>query len=371
MINLEPLFGPKGAKDCHMVEFRIFPSTGSERWMLEVGQKKPWHLKTWPRANIRARLIYQFAWFLGAIGLHLPSRIEGFSVAPDSTYAKLKTEFDHVGVFLGTPGPNRKFVVYAERSGNSVFLKIPLGAISAKLVSNETATLKLLSSDPALCSLIPAISEIEGHLAVENIETKGVEYKKLIPAEVERIHDLLERRSFRTKSISELRCDWEAARPDGDLIGHDIETCKQLEAALNAANAFLNKLPPDSEIPCYMAHGDFTRWNVLRTASGKARIIDWELYGLKPRHFDFIHYFLSDDLLVARHPAARILENLRTLKPQNTDSVTWKRELGMYTACQAIYYSEIYYRQADIHDQALWQLRVWDDLLVLLTRDFL
>lgn len=366
MIDLSPLFGNPADSPHETVTFRVFPRTSSARWLLEARFSSPWHLKTWPRANLRARIILWSAWMLSRIGIHLPSRLESFTVAQTSTYAKLRSEFDHIGIFLGTPGPNRKFVVYAESPGRSVFIKIPIAPASAALVRNETEALTALASVPALATMIPASSIVAGHLALEDIETQGVRYGELSLREIVRFCDLLEARSPFTRSLNALRADWEQA-PLGALARHDFATSAQIAAARNAALCYLDSLPEHLPVACYDAHGDFTLWNVLRAADGAARVIDWEMFGPKPVRFDLIHYFVSQDLLVKNKSPDKVLSHLAHIGNILGEKSGWLLSQGLYFAVQSLYYCGIYERQQTLHPQALTQLRAWARILKTLS----
>lgn len=365
MIDLSPLFGSPQARDGTSCLFRVFPKTGRERWMLDTSQRRPWHLKTWPRANLRAKIIYSTAWTLGTLGVHLPSRMERFDVSPGSLYSQLQDQFVHLAIFLGTPGPNRKFVLYAGRGDESYFIKVPLSTVSASLVARETAALEALATDPDLGPLVPQTRKIAGHLALENIEGAGARYKPLDLEELVRLHGLMFRRSETKRTLSSLRADWQADVPVGEVIEHPKEIKRILKTAHEAANHALDAIPQDLDIPCYMAHGDFTRWNVLRAPDGTARIIDWELYGVKPKWFDVLHYIVSHDLLVSRTPADQVIKRLSkvglAIAPK-ADEVWW-RQVSLYFAYQCLYYGAVYERQADLHQQAVWQLETWAGIL--------
>lgn len=109
MIDMAALIGPKGAPGVD-VTFRMFPRRGAERWLLETRFRHPWHLETWPQANRRARTIYHVARLLGGTGAQFPSRRISLRVVKGSPYDLFRARFDALGVFLGTPGPNRKFI---------------------------------------------------------------------------------------------------------------------------------------------------------------------------------------------------------------------------------------------------------------------
>lgn len=367
MIDLSPLFGSHDAPEKQNLAFRVFPRSGAERWMIESNQKRPWHLKTWPRASFRARLIHQGAWALGTVGLHLPHRSETFSIANDSPYGQLRDQFDQLGIFLGTPGPNRKIVVYAGRVDRSIFVKIPLRPESAALVAREAEALQTLANDACLGQLVPKTTWIAGQLALDDIEGQGVTHAELDISEVARIQALLERRSSTKLPLQALKSEW-AGADEAASAHHSAEEIAALKRARDAALSFLSALPEDSQICCYMAHGDLTRWNVLRAADGTARIIDWEMFGLKPRWFDLLHYVVSYHILVARTPAADILKDLQGIShtigaAQNLDA--WWRYVGLYFAYQSLYYGGVYTRQERLHPQAMWQLIAWAEILDL------
>lgn len=371
MIDLSPLFGSPESNNGTSCLFRVFPRAGRERWMLEKSQLRPWYLKTWPRANLRAKVIYKTAWTLGTLGLHLPSRLEKYQVARESVYAQLQDQFENLGIFLGTPGPNRKFVLYAGRGDESFFIKVPISENSTALVARETAALADLVTDLDLGPLLPHARKIAGQLALEDIESKGARYESLDLDELVRIHALMFRRSENTRPLWSLRADWQAEVPVGEVIKHAKEIQHALATARDAANHALDAIPQNMDIPCYLAHGDFTRWNVLRATDGKARIIDWELYGLKPKWFDVIHYIVSLDLLVSRASAGQIITRLSevgTVISTTEQEKVWWQQVTLYFAYQCLFYGAVYERQADLHQQAIWQFEAWAEILPRLPR---
>lgn len=372
MINFEPLFGPQSTTNGDKVTFRVFPRKGPGRWMLDTCYRKPWHLKTWPRANARARMINRLVWALSWFGLHLPSQRISLTIADGSPYAQLRHEFDCIGIFLGTPGPNRKIVVFAERPGRSVFIKLPLTPESEALTRTEAETLSALAEDATLAKIVPKVSLVAGHLAIENIERGGTNYGVLSIEEVVRVHNLLFSRSQINHRFETVRNTWTTAMvPVGGGVQsfvHRPETAKLIEETRAAAELFLDRFEPTDPVECYMAHGDFTPWNTLVTTEGTARVIDWELYGVKPRYFDLIHYFVSSDILVKRKGSRAILAHLedirRILVNEEKFLDNWYKYVGLYFSFQSLYYVSLYERQADLHTQANWQLSTWRDILL-------
>jgi hypothetical protein len=376
MIDLDLLFGSQDTVDGTQIVFRVFPRKGRARWMLEKHYRRPWHLKTWPRANARARIINRMAWVLSWFGLHLPSRCMSVVVTDDSPYAELRRKFDHIGIFLGTPGPNRKIVVFAERFDRSVFVKIPLAPKSVALTRNEITALSQLAEDPALAPIVPKVCLFAGYLGVDNVERDGTIYGELSVTEVERVHNIFFARSHITKNLQEIRGNWdEEARmlQDGaHAVAHSKDIVKLIATTRAAAKHFLDCLDPAGLVECYMAHGDFTRWNVFVTSGGTARVIDWELYGLRPRYFDLIHYFVSSDILMKRLGAKDILKHLEKIGQRlislPSDTGYWFRYIGLYFSRQSLHYTVLYGQQAELHEQARWQLYTWRDALAIVQK---
>lgn len=372
MIDFEPLFGPQGTEAGIKLKFHVFPRKGPARWMLETRYRRPWHLKTWPRASARARMINRLVWALSWFGVHLPSQRISLTVADGSPYAQLRKEFHSIGIFLGTPGANRKIVVFAERPGRSVFVKIPLAPESDFLTRNEADALTTLAEDAMLAPMIPKARLVAGHLAIENIERGGVSYGELSAVEVVRVHNLLFERSCICQRMGAIRDGWAAVavklKNAAPLVKHPPATAKLIAETRAAAERFLGRFEPCDPVECYMAHGDFTPWNVLITREGSAKVIDWELYGLKPRYFDLVHYFVSSDILVKRLGAGSVLAHLsdirRWLPKEGSAADSWLKYVGLYFAYQSLYYVSLYERQTDLHTQASWQLAVWRDILI-------
>lgn len=363
------LFEGGGSSHSREVQFRAFPKKGNPRWLLEESYETPWHLKTWPRSNLRAQFAYYLILGLSKFGWHLPHRKLTISVGNSSLYAKIRSEWQDVGVFLGSPGPNRKLVVYAGRSDRSVFIKIPLDHVSAQLVKREHEALQELNEDPVLRSLVPRFDIVAEHLAVENVATEGVRYAPLAITEVERIHNLLECRSAEYVEISDLKREWIYHGPA--LSGaNENGAFDLLRLNRKIAFRFLDSIAQGQLIHCYKAHGDFTRWNVLKAADGTGRILDWEFFGRKPRWFDLVHYVVSHDLLVRRLEATQIVEHLEAINRMLQTKVAkdeWWRYVGLYFAYQSLYYSGIYETQKELHAQAWWQLVAWKDVLTLIS----
>ena len=208
-------------------------------------------------------------------------------------------------------------MVYAARGSQAFFVKVPLGPASAALVENEARALALLAAEPSIAPLVPRAGRVAGHLAVEDLTVRGAGYRTLSPEAVRAVHDLLYARSATTRCPAHLRADWKTeahlALRGESVADHPAPIRALIAGCRMAADAYLDALAPELAVECYVGHGDLTQWNVLATRRGEPRIIDWEMFGLKPRYFDLIHYFVSADLLLRRADAPDILRNLDQL----------------------------------------------------------
>jgi len=74
-------------------------------------------------------------------------------------------------------------------------------------------------------------------------------------------------------------------------------------------------------------------------------------------------------LLVLRIPASRVTKRLsvvgQTIAPNAVG--VWLRQVAIYFAYQCLYYGAVYERQADLHQQAIWQMEAWAKILHDLT----
>jgi hypothetical protein len=365
MIDLEPLFGSQELPG-QDVEFRVFPRTGTERWMLETKFSRPWHLETWPRANFRAHAIYLTARIMGVFRLQLPSRRITVTIASNSAYAVFRERFDALGVFLGTPGPNRKFVVFAKDDGKAWFIKVPTSTQSAALAQTEAQALTDLKEDKTVADFVPRHFWIGKSLVLEDIATGGTTYARLDDDEIVRIHELLFVRSRMTKVLKGLARTW--TERDRQTTPHsDPEAHALIDKARHAARSYLDTLDQDRLVECYMAHGDFTRWNVLRAKDGSARVIDWEMFALRPKYFDLFHYLVSYAILVDRATPTAILERIVHFTKDHLDDGNVSAYFGLYLTNQTLECCNIFERQPLLFVQAYWQLRTFTELLTHLT----
>jgi hypothetical protein len=340
----------------------LFPRRSRDRWLLETRFWRPWHLETWPQSSRRARIIYRAVQLLGVLGLQLPSRRVTVKISNGSLYAALREQFEALGIFLGTPGPNRKVVVFARNRDRSWFIKVPIDDKTRALVQTECATLQALAAEESLAPLVPRCHWIEEALAIEDVRASGARFAPLEKAEVLRVHRLLFERSRSEQPFAKLVDDWTAQNAPAHPHP-DPSIAAKIAAARDAACRFVATIPATCPVECYEAHGDFTQWNVLRAPDGSARIIDWELFGRRAKFFDPFHYLVSQAILVDRLPFDVVLREAQDLAARNLESDAIPLYFGAYIVAQVFYYCQVYETQHNLHIQANWQLETWTQIL--------
>jgi thiamine kinase-like enzyme len=362
MIDLKPLLGSEEDPGIQ-VSFKLFTTKGRERWLLEDHYRHPWHLETWPRANCRAHIIYYTAILLGKLGIHLPSRRIILNISKYSIYEMYRLEFDKLSVFLGTPGINRKFVVFAKNKKGSWFIKIPISDRSNELLRNEALALEDLTNDLAFASLVPRHFWVKNTLAIEDVRQSGASFAQLDNDEILRVHNLLFLRSHHTVTLKHFKTVWEHT-PQNSHANKELRVL--IHKTRSAAYDHIQHLNQDMTFECYQAHGDFTRWNVLRAKDGSARIIDWEMYGRRPKFFDPLHYIVSQAILVDKVSADVILEKVLKFGLIIKADLLFPIYFGLYLVHQALMYCDLYESDDDIAPQVYWQLQKWTNLFALM-----
>lgn len=361
--ELQSLFQVEG-EVCEVINFKLFYKNSNPYWLLEEKYQTPWHLETWPLTNLKARIAYCLSRLFPKLYYRFCSKVAQISVTKGSLYAELAQKYDGLGVFLGTPGPNSKIVIFANLGDENFFIKVPINENSRKLIFNEANALSKLANDTVLSSMIPGHYWIRDALICEDMRAKGGKFRLLSNTTLFDVHSRLFEHSNLPLDFEEYAKQWSFPNKvkDADV---DSLNCK-ISAAQNAVERFVSSNHDASDIWCYHAHGDFTPWNVLRAKDGTPRIIDWELYGLKPKYFDVFHYRVSYEILVLKLSSNKIFTNIEKMASQFLDKHSFKFYFGCYLAVQMSTYSLVFYNQRSIHKQAFWQLDKWAELMEIL-----
>jgi thiamine kinase-like enzyme len=372
MIQLGMLFGEK-KHGFSEVEFKIISIHDEPRWMIESSFFFPWYLKTWGRTSFRTKVISSLIWLLSLFRF-CPLKVTRvrFSISDKCLYSELRAKFNRIAIFLGTPGDNRKLVVYAGNSKEELFIKVPTTVKAESLVAQEISALQKLSDSDLTKRLIPKYYLISGYLATENVLKKGVNFRPLSTELLFDTHNRLFERSsvefskadiidILDRYISNLR----------DMKYQDNKQSK-LQELVNSnrllAKTYLDSFDHLSRFEFYEAHGDFTRWNVALGPNNQVQAIDWEFSGFKPRFFDIIHYQVSYDILVKSLLSQQILDGLDVIGDRYSNEDKWSEYVRLYFTFQSLQYCSLYENQLDIFPQIFKQLETWRDCQIILQK---
>ncbi len=220
-----------------------------------------------------------------------------------------------VAISLGVPGFLRKATLrICDPLGRAEgFLKVALGPGASPRVAHEASTLERFESLHWGAEHAPRLLDSGCHAAhawmVQSPVAGSRSTDVLTPAHVCFLEALAKRTGSRvmgaelpTLMRSREHLDALAQRVDGPWI----ESMTRLHAALS--NALGSR-----EVPCALAHGDFTPWN-LAVQGDRLAAFDWEFANWQsPILSDLIHFHLQTGILVRRVGAKELLAELEAL----------------------------------------------------------
>lgn len=216
----------------------------------------------------------------------------------------LDTAFPNVipgslGIMLGSPEHQVRRAIASYETENGVEVaKIAFGQGGHQVISGEAAALASLPSG------ISGIPEVLGTQYGDGISMMRMPYFQGAVLDAKDSADAIALLDSWTSSeppvtIQEL--------PEWPTIEHTLSS----ENGRNALESLANlKLVPT------IRHGDFARWNLLRTSDGKLTALDWE-WGVARGMpgIDLVHFFAQDARLVRKlSPSAVVSSVLKSLE---------------------------------------------------------
>ena len=215
-------------------------------------------------------------------------------------------------VALGVPGAFRKAVVLVSGRRGTVrgLLKLPVTSASRENVRREADALERLAELPGDAAPAPALLARAEAGDVPWLVQAFVDGRRspeaLGAAHFAFLADL-RRRTAVERDLEDLGVFRSAcARLDALRDGTEREWHAALAALRDAVRRWFAEAP----VPCCMAHGDFTPWNLL-LVSGRLVAFDWELAEEEaPALFDLIHFHFQTGILVRHLAAPALLEEL-------------------------------------------------------------
>jgi len=204
------------------------------------------------------------------------------------------------GVLLGSPEHRvRRAIASYRNAGVWEVAKISFGAEGAGILEQEARALTELQ---LLADGVPPLLGLHHAAEVTVLRMPYLSGKPVPPGDYPAALLLLD--------------SWVTDRPPQPITAYQEWPAIVASLAHSAAGrAVVDRLSMETLRPV-ICHGDFARWNLLRTTGGELRVLDWEwghqdgLPGI-----DLVHYFLQDARMVARlAPASAIAATQRELK---------------------------------------------------------
>ncbi|MBK7643654.1 MAG: phosphotransferase [Planctomycetes bacterium] len=298
----------------------VLPGTGGGHVLLDGTDPEVFRAGTalLPRGRALSRLATGFVRESSRLGLHrlaprrlaLVERADAPGRALHQRFPGLPDEISW-NVASGVPGRDQKRIVqFVTRRGRvEAFAKIALTDSARARVEHEAELLVRLAA--LGIRGVPALLGVERGTA-STMLVQGALRGTRSPGILGRAHaNFLGALAERTRRMLPL-CEIESQRATraglAELAGRAdpewLETFAALERALLAAAGQMR-------LPCALAHGDFTPWNVLVEGS-QARAFDWEHARLSaPPGHDALHFALQQAVLVDRRAPELLLAHLR------------------------------------------------------------
>ena len=353
---------------------------GSIRWLWPPGSGKPSFLKFYNIGTATAK-IYSLAikllFKIGAGKLFASGDLQLF--ASPGTIARLEKGWGNdFAVFTGTPGPNRKAVVWCCYEGLGIFLKIALSKSSAVIIQQERAVLGQLAPYRFSLLRLPKVinnpwGSPSGALCLSDLsapENKRIGY--FTEAHAGALGELQQRTS---RDIVIRSAGWwpRTVNHLQDLAASD--DARFPKGMIRKLQYLSDSIPSALTIPCSLAHGDFTPWNMFVSGNG-ITIYDWELsIPDAPPFWDAFHFVFQAGILMHRQTTAVILREAALLEhyPQlnQPGHEQFLLYLRLYLLVNCTYYLELYARQSEWHVQINWLLKTWTELLDEVLKDTL
>ncbi|MBL0745841.1 phosphotransferase [Chryseolinea lacunae] len=338
---------------------------GTLRWLWPSTLRHPLFLKFY---NVRGRKAKFFAWavtLLFRLRVHrLMFRHICLHVLPTAdAVTPVQGEW---AAFAGTPGPNRKVLIYAKKNGAGFFIKQAVGENAMAVLANEHAALCWLRSQQPKTFQFPEVIQVsEGRVKISDVATNGQRTSAFSAAHVEVLKEL-KYKSWQHARLCQV-ASWQ------DTNNTFAQLCRNTDprlpkGMLRKIGFLLESINDEKVIETCFAHGDFTPWNMFQ-ADGKLCIYDWEMSQHAPLGFDAFHYIIQNGILVARHPWRKIEADLQVLFANERaflgmhTAVEQSFYLSLYLLMHTVYYLDLYSRQNQWHTQVRWLLDTWSEAI--------
>ncbi len=265
------------------------PPVGRSRVLIWAATPRDRYLvaRHFPASRSAARLVKALCRAYAPVGV--PSQPLPDLLKCETVGHRIRTAV-RMAVLMDNSNRGRLVVIAEYRDGRGVCIKIADMPFDARL-AREAAMMRALPDEisPRLIACQPDIGNRS--VIVTELVQGAWSKRSLIP------NRTAAKALLATASVQLYRAEdhpWIRSLLDSDRSG--------------AANAFVGRLRGLS-FPTVVAHGDFAPWNVIETADGGIRLIDWESGTLDGFPFvDEAHWVLQVAGLVKRYSAQRCID---------------------------------------------------------------
>jgi len=297
--------------------FSAVPNTGGGFVLLASGDPAAFRagLHLLPGGRLRWRVIKRFLDRAGALGLsRLPGATEIGLLSRDSTESCMTVPPELVGsiaaIACGVPGLHQKLTVslLADRDQPARIVKISKGAASERQIDNEIRALTHVTarSGTRLAPRIVGGGQANGrHYLVQERLAGERSPDGLTEAHFRFLSDLqgLDAPSGGPGSLESFHADRQFV--NRQPVGPWFVAMAGLSCSIEVSRCA-------AEVPCALAHGDFTPWNLV-LQDGAMRAFDWEYSGCTVPLADLFHFVIQTGVLVERLSAPAIIDRVETI----------------------------------------------------------
>ncbi|MBK8826634.1 MAG: hypothetical protein IPO26_07945 [Saprospiraceae bacterium] len=329
---------------------------GSPRWIWPSDMNAPEFLKFYNIGSTKAHI------YATLIRLVFLLRIQSFIF--NKVIISIPTSLgDQWVLFTGTPGVNRKMVMYKQ----GAIIKIPVGVNAISSLENEKNTLAELSKSTFSTFSHPQNIEVTGfefcQSAFENDHHRSAQFTNVHKSALDEIFHTTSAKMPLSQSIT---------------FNHSMTLLQNLENDPKMpfglyGKLFLlkNEIQTNKLTEFGFAHGDFTPWNIFAN-NQNLFIYDWEAaQDLMPKGFDAFHFIIQQSIMVEKHPWNVIEQSLtRILVDENhlfDSKKEMQRYLKLYLLLQIARSMTNYVAQEQWHPQIYWMIDTWNAALDTLT----
>lgn len=341
---------------------------GSIRWLWKARSKTPVFLKFYAVTGLKSKLfaiVVRLLFIFRLQHLFLGRRALWASIIPGHSMEKMLS--GNFALFTGTPGPNRKLVLYASEKGvKPQFVKISLSSNSERLLAKEFENANFIRCNNLASLEVPDMIMVNNRI----LSTTDISPKAKRSTTFGQIH---------ANALAELlaKSNW-ANTPDKldcmDEANHHLAMVadmadNRIPAIMVRKLSKLRSLIGDHSILTSFAHCDFTPWNTY-VKKKQLGVYDWELAKhAMPAAYDMFHFIIQKGILTERKPwqairgEAAAAFDILAKKTKLLNSADFERYLALYLYLNTTYYLEVYSRQAEWHKQVAWLVSTWDEAI--------